>query len=79
MSQAKRMKTTYCNPIIPSCTLHALTIASGRTGTVIADPTRSSCSAVLAFEMVVGFTSADGSEKSQYRAIVLGGGSEIHL
>lgn len=29
-------------------------------------------------EMVVGFTSADGREKSQYRAIVFGGGREIH-
>ncbi|KAI5310500.1 hypothetical protein KEM55_006238, partial [Ascosphaera atra] len=48
------------------------------TGIVMADHTSPSCSAVFTFEISVGFTSADGSEKSQYRAIVFGGGSEIH-
>lgn len=55
----------------------ALTTASGTTGRAIALPTSTSCKAVLIFETSVGFTSAEGSEKSQYRAIVLGGGSEI--
>lgn len=55
----------------------ALTTASGTTGRAIALPTRTNCSAVLIFEISVGFTSADGSEKSQYRAIVFGGGREI--
>lgn len=79
VSHSHTQETTYCNPTIPSWTLHAVKNASGSTGTVIAEPTRRSCSAVLAFEMVVGFTSAEGREKSQYRAIVLGGGREIHL
>jgi hypothetical protein len=45
--------------------LQALNIASGSTGTVIVDPSSNSCSAVLAFDIVVGFTSAEGSVKSQ--------------
>lgn len=52
--------------------------AAGSTGRAIALPTRSSCSAVLALDMPVGFTSADGREKSQYRAMVFGGGNDIH-
>lgn len=43
----------------------------------MAEPTRSSCRAVFSFETEVGLTSADGREKSQYRAMVFGGGSEI--
>lgn len=43
----------------------------------MAVPTSSSCRAVLTLEIVVGLTSAEGREKSQYRAMVLGGGSEI--
>ena len=70
---------TYSKPVIASRRLHAAVIGSGITGNAMADPTSKSCSAVLALEMVVGLTSADGSEKSQYRAIVFGGGREIHL
>lgn len=70
--------STYCKPVMASCSPHAPNIDSGITGIAIADPTSTSCSAVFIFEMFVGFTSADGSEKSQYRAMVLGGGRDIH-
>lgn len=55
----------------------ALMIVSGTTGRAIALPTSTSCRAVLILEISVGLTSAEGSEKSQYRAMVLGGGREI--
>jgi hypothetical protein len=50
---------------------------AGITGARVVMPTSPSCSAVLYLLMVVGRTSAEGSEKSQYREKVLGGGSEI--
>ncbi len=40
-------------------------------------PIRPSCRAVLTLLIVVGRTSAEGSEKSQYREKVLGGGRDI--
>lgn len=46
-------------------------------GIAVVAPTRASCRAVLYLLIVVGRTSADGSEKSQYRLNVFGGGSEI--
>lgn len=73
----KEEEKTYWNPVIASLKCHALTKASGTTGSAIALPTNTSCRAVLIFEISVGLTSADGSEKSQYRAIVLGAGREI--
>ncbi|KMU89312.1 hypothetical protein CIHG_06985 [Coccidioides immitis H538.4] len=54
-------------------------MASGITGIAIAPPISNSCKAVFTFEIRVGLTTADGREKSQYRAMVFGGGSEIHL
>lgn len=50
---------------------------AGMTGATVVRPMSPSCSAVLYLLIVVGRTSAEGSEKSQYRANVLGGGSEI--
>ncbi len=50
--------------------------SAGTRGAMVVRPTSPSCSAVLYLLMVVGCTSAEGSEKSQYRAKVLGGGSE---
>jgi hypothetical protein len=47
-------------------------------GIAVVAPIRASCKAVLYLLMVVGCTSADGSEKSQYLENVLGGGNEIH-
>ena len=46
-------------------------------GAAVVTPTRASCKNVLYLLIVVGRTSAEGSEKSQYRANVLGGGNEI--
>lgn len=73
-----RIKDTYWNPVIASFKCQALRNASGRTGMPMAEPTRNSCKAVLILEISVGFTSAEGREKSQYRAMVFGGGREIH-
>ena len=70
-------KGTYWNPVMASRRCHASRIVSGRTGIAIAEPTSNSCRAVLILEISVGLTSAEGREKSQYRAIVLGGGREI--
>lgn len=48
-------------------------------GAAVVMPTSASCRKVLYLLMVVGRTSADGSEKSQYLLNVFGGGSDIHL
>ena len=50
---------------------------AGITGAAVVSPTSPSCRAVLYLLISVGRTSAEGSEKSQYRANVLGGGREI--
>lgn len=47
-------------------------------GAAVVTPTSASCKKVLYLLIVVGRTSADGSEKSQYRANVFGGGRDIH-
>ena len=47
-----------------------------RTGTARVDPISTSCSRVLNLDIVVGWTSALGREKSQYRENVLGKGRE---
>lgn len=47
------------------------------TGAAVVRPMRPTCRKVLYLLMVVGWTSAEGSEKSQYREKVFGGGSEI--
>lgn len=52
-------------------------MSSGTTGAAVVMPINASCRKVLYLLMVVGRTSAEGSEKSQYRVKVLGGGSEI--
>lgn len=40
-------------------------MSTGTTGAAVVSPTSASCSAVLYLLMVVGVTSAEGSEKSQ--------------
>ncbi len=65
-------KTTHC--ITPSAVLIS---TAGITGASTVMPIRPSCRAVLTLLISVGRTSAEGSEKSQYRAKVLGGGREI--
>lgn len=52
---------------------------AGTTGAKVVTPMRASCKNVLYLLMVVGWTSAEGSEKSQYLMKVFGGGKEIHL
>jgi hypothetical protein len=76
-SKRVEREKTHWNPVIASLKCQALTNASGTTGSAIALPTKTSCRAVLIFEISVGLTSAEGSEKSQYRAMVFGSGSEI--
>lgn len=46
-------------------------------GAAVVNPIRPTCKTVLYLLIVVGCTSADGSEKSQYRVNVFGGGREI--
>jgi thioredoxin reductase len=75
--QDQQKGITYWNAVMASLKCQALIMASGTTGRAIALPTSTSWRAVLILEISVGFTSAEGREKSQYRAIVLGGGSEI--
>lgn len=63
----------------PYCKAARPTLASKATrGFTIVAPISPSCKNVLYLLMVVGRTSADGREKSQYRMNVFGGGSEIH-
>lgn len=69
---------TYCNPSNPVCSPHSAETHSGITGNAIDEPTNNNCRAVLTLDIMVGFTSADGSEKSQYLLMVFGGGREIH-
>jgi hypothetical protein len=47
-------------------------------GMAVVAPIKASCKAVLYLLIMVGCTSAEGSEKSQYLENVLGGGSDIH-
>lgn len=77
-TKEKEKEKTHCSPTTPSRRLQAVVTGSGTTGNAIAEPTSRSCNTVLTLEMSVGFTSAEGMEKSQYRAIVFGGGREIH-
>lgn len=55
----------------------ALLTSTATTGATMVAPMRPSCRNVLYLLIVVGRTSAEGSEKSQYLVNVLGGGSEI--
>lgn len=66
----KHLKT-YCIAVIAWLTS---TVTKGR---AVVAPMSASCSAVLYLLIVVGWTSAEGREKSQYRENVLGGGREI--
>lgn len=50
----------------------------GMIGAAVVMPTRANWRKVLYLLMVVGWTSAEGREKSQYREKVFGGGNEIH-
>lgn len=65
------LRQTYCMAVIATLT------STVKRGVAVAAPIKASCRAVLYLLMVVGWTSADGSEKSQYRIKVLGGGREI--
>lgn len=56
----------------------ALPTSTVNNGIAVVAPISANCNAVLYLLIVVGWTSADGSEKSQYRVKVFGGGSEIH-
>jgi hypothetical protein len=62
---------TYCMIV------KGMPMSRGTTGAMVVRPIRPSCNAVLYLLMVVGWTSAEGREKSQYRAKVLGGGRDI--
>lgn len=62
---------TYCIAVIAAVT------STVTNGMAVVAPMRASCRAVLYLLMVVGRTSADGKEKSQYRENVFGGGSDI--
>lgn len=42
-------------------------MSNGNKGPTVVVPTRTSCKKVLYFEIVVGWTEAEGIEKSQYR------------
>jgi hypothetical protein len=53
--------------------------STGTIGERVVSPISASCKNVLYLLIVVGFTSAEGREKSQYLVKVLGGGKEIHL
>ena len=56
-------KPAYCPPVVT-------------TGIARVDPIKINCRNVLYLDTVVGCTSADGNEKSQYRVNVFGAGSE---
>lgn len=64
------MPETYCK-IVSVCAKSTLKI-----GAAVVRPTKANWRKVLYLLIVVGRTSADGSEKSQYRENVLGGGNE---
>lgn len=63
---------TYCIAFIAELT------STVSKGIAVVAPIRASCKAVLYLLIVVGCTSAEGSEKSQYLPNVLGGGNDIH-
>lgn len=56
----------------------AVLTSTASNGMAVVAPIKASCKAVLYLLIVVGCTSAEGSEKSQYLENVLGGGSDIH-
>jgi hypothetical protein len=66
-----RPRKTYCIAVIAELT------STLTKGDAVVAPIKANCNAVLYLLMVVGRTSAEGREKSQYRKNVLGGGSEI--
>lgn len=67
------------SPIITYCiTVKGVPATTGTRGAIVVRPISASWRKVLYLLIVVGCTSADGSEKSQYRMKVFGGGKEIH-
>lgn len=64
-------KATYCRPV------KAIATSIVSSGETVVAPIRASCKNVLYLLIVVGRTSAEGREKSQYRIKVLGAGREI--
>jgi hypothetical protein len=66
------MYKTYCIVVMAALTSTVIK------GIAVVAPINANCKAVLYLLIVVGWTSAEGSEKSQYRAKVFGGGRDIH-
>lgn len=64
-------RKAYCMAVIATLT------STVTNGMAVVAPIKASCSAVLYLLIVVGRTSAEGREKSQYRVKVFGGGSDI--
>jgi hypothetical protein len=72
LSPQKGFRNTHCIACI------AVLTSTASNGMAVVAPIKASCKAVLYLLIVVGCTSAEGSEKSQYLENVLGGGSDIH-
>jgi hypothetical protein len=62
---------TYCMIV------NAEAMSPATRGAAVVAPTNNNCSTVLYLLIVVGCTSAEGREKSQYLANVFGAGNEI--
>jgi hypothetical protein len=71
-SQQEAFTNTHCMAFI---TVLTSTVTNGM---AVVAPIKANCRAVLYLLIVVGCTSAEGSEKSQYLENVLGGGNDIH-
>jgi hypothetical protein len=69
--EGRILEGTYCIAVIATLT------SAVTNGIAVVAPIKPSCKAVLYLLIVVGRTSADGREKSQYLVKVLGGGREI--
>lgn len=73
--------STHSNDFKPSAKLWIVDGSSEtcKTGYIRLDPKYAICKNVLYFEIAVGRTSADGSEKSQNLRKVFGGGKDTYL
>lgn len=70
-SSYERTRETHC------ITAKGVPSITGTKGAIVVKPMSASWRNVLYLLMVVGRTSAEGKEKSQYLVSVLGGGKEI--
>lgn len=78
LMRSQQFPRTYGPRLSTHCKAARAVLAStGTRGFTIVAPIKPSCRNVLYLLMVVGRTSADGREKSQYRMNVLGGGREM--